>query len=70
MMAWSVDNGKTWNLSEAQTLGVYSGYYLATYRLPKTMEAGSTVTIKLKMLSKSEYEDILAKSRTPRASKA
>ena len=60
-MAWSVDNGKTWNLSEAQTLGVYSGYYLATYRLPKTMEAGSTVTIKLKMLSKSEYEDILAK---------
>ena len=60
-MAWSVDNGKTWNLSEAQTLGVYSGYYLATYRLPKTMEEGSTVTIKLKMLSKSEYEDILAK---------
>ena len=60
-MAWSVDNGKTWNLSEAQTLGVYSGYYLATYRLPKTMEADSTVTIKLKMLSKSEYEDILAK---------
>ena len=60
-MAWSVDNGKTWNLSEAQTLGVYSGYYLATYQLPKTMEADSTVTIKLKMLSKSEYEDILAK---------
>ena len=60
-MAWSVDNGKTWNLSEAQTLGVYSGYYLATYQLPKTMKADSTVTIKLKMLSKSEYEDILAK---------
>ena len=60
-MAWSVDNGKTWNLSEAQTLGVYSGYYLATYRLPKTMEEGSTVTIKLKMLSKTEYEEILAK---------
>ena len=60
-MAWSTDDGATWNLSEAQTLGVYSGYYLATYRLPKTMEAGSTVTIKLKMLSKTEYEDILAK---------
>ena len=60
-MAWSTDGGTTWNLSEAQTLGVYSGYYLATYRLPKTMEEGSTVTIKLKMLSKSEYEDILAK---------
>ncbi len=60
-MAWSTDGGTTWNLSEAQTLGVYSGYYLATYRLPKTMEAGSTVTIKLKMLSKTEYEDILAK---------
>ena len=60
-MAWSTDDGATWNLSEAQTLGVYSGYYLATYRLPKTMEEGSTVTIKLKMLSKSEYEDILAK---------
>lgn len=59
-MVWSVDDGATWNLSEAQTLGVYSGYYLATYRLPKTMEAGSTVTIKLKMLSKSEYETILA----------
>ena len=60
-MAWSVDNGKTWNLSEAQTLGDVSGYYLATYQLPKTMKADSTVTIKLKMLSKSEYEDILAK---------
>ena len=59
-MAWSTDDGATWNLSEAQTLGVYSGYYLATYRLPKTMEEGSTVTIKLKMLSKTEYEDILA----------
>ena len=60
-MAWSTDDGATWNLSEAQTLGVYSGYYLATYRLPKTMEEGSTVTIKLKMLSKTEYEEILAK---------
>ena len=60
-MAWSTDDGATWNLSEAQTLGVYSGYYLATYRLPKTMEEGSTVTIKLKMLSKTEYEKILAK---------
>ena len=59
-MAWSTDGGTTWNLSEAQTLGVYSGYYLATYRLPKTMEADSTITIKLKMLSKSEYEKILA----------
>ena len=60
-MVWSVDDGKTWNLSEAQTLGVYSGYYLATYRLPKTLEEGSSVTIKLKMLSKSAYDAILAK---------
>ena len=60
-MVWSVDDGATWNLSEAQTLGDVSGYYLATYRLPKTMEEGSTVTIKLKMLSKTEYEEILAK---------
>lgn len=56
---WSVDGGKTWNLTEPLTLtsvhGVdWSGYYLAEYVIPSDVADGSTVTFDVKMISKTE----------------
>ena len=60
---WSVDGGKTWLRSEPQTLtsvhGVdWPGYYLISYQIPKNAEDGSTVTFSVKMVSKTEYQQM------------
>ena len=60
---WSIDGGKTWLRSEPQTLtsvhGVdWSGYYLISYQIPKNAEDGSTVTFSIKMVSKTEYQQM------------
>ena len=62
-MAWSVD-GKNWNLAEPQTLGSYSGYFLADYQIPKNVDT-DTITISVKMVSKAEYENIVDPTGTP-----
>ena len=66
---WSVDGGKTWNLMETQTLvtpddlkTAYDGYYLAEYVIPDDVVDGSTITFKVKMLSKTEYQAMTADS--------
>lgn len=66
---WSVDGGKTWNLMEPQTLvtpneqkTAYDGYYLAEYVIPDDAVDGSTVTFKVKMVSKTEYQAMTADS--------
>ena len=64
---WSVDGGKTWNLTEPLTLtsvhGVdWSGYYLAEYVIPGDVADGSTVTFDVKMLTKTEYQAMTADS--------
>ena len=60
---WSVDDGRTWNPAEQQTLAdlkdnklVYPGYYLISYQIPKNAEEGSTVTFSTKMVSKTDYQ--------------
>ena len=66
---WSVDGGKTWNLMETQTLvtpddmkTAYDGYYLAEYVIPDDVVDGSTITFKVKMISKTEYQAMTADS--------
>ena len=66
---WSVDGGNTWNLMEPQTLvtpndqkTAYDGYYLAEYVIPDDVVDGSTITFKVKMLSKTEYQAMTADS--------
>lgn len=64
---WSVDGGKTWNLTEPLTLtsvhGVdWSGYYLAEYVIPSDVADGSTVTFDVKMISRTEYQAMTADS--------
>ena len=66
---WSVDGGKTWNLMEPQTLvtpneqkTAYDGYYLAEYVIPADAVDGSTITFKVKMISKTEYQAMTADS--------
>ena len=66
---WSVDGGKTWNLMEPQTLvtpneqkTAYDGYYLAEYVIPGDVVDGSTITFKVKMISKTEYQAMTADS--------
>ena len=66
---WSVDGGKTWNLMEPQTLvtpneqkTAYDGYYLAEYVIPDDAADGSTITFKVKMISKTEYQAMTADS--------
>ena len=66
---WSVDGGNTWNLMETQTLvtpddvkTAYDGYYLAEYVIPGDVVDGSTITFKVKMISKTEYQAMTADS--------
>lgn len=66
---WSVDGGTTWNLMETQTLvtpdeqkTAYDGYYLAEYVIPGDVVDGSTITFKVKMISKTEYQAMTADS--------
>ena len=66
---WSVDGGNTWNLMETQTLvtpndekTAYDGYYLAEYVIPGDVADGSTITFKVKMISKTEYQAMTADS--------
>lgn len=66
---WSVDGGTTWNLMEPQTLvtpddmkTAYDGYYLAEYIIPDDVVDGSTITFKVKMISKTEYQAMTADS--------
>ena len=66
---WSVDGGTTWNLMETQTLvtpddekAAYDGYYLAEYVIPGDVVDGSTITFKVKMVSKTEYQAMTADS--------
>ena len=67
---WSVDGGTTWNLMEPQTLvtpneqkTAYDGYYLAEYVIPDDVVDGSTITFKVKMISKTEYQTMTADSK-------
>ena len=67
---WSVDGGNTWNLMEPQTLvtpneqkTAYDGYYLAEYVIPDDVVDGSTITFKVKMVSKTEYQAMTADSK-------
>ena len=60
---WSIDGSKTRLRSEPQTLtsvhGVdWSGYYLISYQIPKNAKDGSTVTFSVKMVSKTEYQQM------------
>ena len=62
-LVWSLDDGATWFPAEEQTLVTpdlekvaYPGYYLVKYLIPKTAVEGSTITFKLKMVSKTEYQ--------------
>ena len=64
-LVWSLDDGTTWFPAEEQTLVTpdlekvaYSGYYLVKYLIPKTAKEGSTITFKLKMVSKTEYQQM------------
>ena len=66
---WSVDGGNTWNLMEPQTLvtpddqkTAYDHYYLAEYVIPGDVVDGSTITFKVKMISKTEYQAMTADS--------
>ncbi len=66
---WSVDGGTTWNLMEPQTLvtpddakTAYDHYYLAEYVIPGDVVDGSTITFKVKMISKTEYQAMTADS--------
>ena len=66
---WSVDGGTTWNLMEPQTLvtpdeqkTAYDHYYLAEYVIPDDVVDGSTITFKVKMISKTEYQAMTADS--------
>ena len=66
---WSVDGGNTWNLMEPQALvtpdeqkTAYDGYYLAEYVIPGDVADGSTITFKVKMVSKTEYQAMTADS--------
>ena len=67
---WSVDGGNTWNLMEPQTLvtpdeqkTAYDHYYLAEYVIPDDVVDGSTITFKVKMISKTEYQAMTADSK-------
>lgn len=57
--AWSVDGGTTWELLEPATYGEEDGYCLATWQVPGDAAEGSAYHINLKMLSRTEYEEIL-----------
>ncbi len=57
---WSVDGEATWSLFEPATYGGVDGYYLATYQIPEDAAGGSAYRINLKMISKTEYEEIIA----------
>ena len=64
-LVWSLDDGTTWFPAEEQTLVTpndeklaYPGYYLVKYQIPKTAADGSTITFKLKMVSKTEYQQM------------
>lgn len=66
---WSVDGGNTWNLMAPQTLvtpdeqkTAYDHYYLAEYVIPDDVVDGSTITFKVKMISKTEYQAMTADS--------
>ena len=66
---WSVDGGNTWNLMEPQTLvtpddqkTAYDHYYLAEYVIPDDAVDGSTITFKVKMISKTDYQAMTADS--------
>ena len=65
---WSVDGGNTWNLMEPQALVMpddqtaIDGYYLAEYVIPGDVVDGSTITFKVKMISKTEYQAMTADS--------
>ena len=62
---WSVDDGRTWNPAEQQTLAdlkdnklVYPGYYLISYQVPKDATDGSTITFSTKMVPKAKYQQM------------
>ena len=57
---WSVDGGTTWELFETATYGGVDGYYLATWQVPGDAEDGGSYHIDLKMLSRTEYDELLA----------
>lgn len=61
---WSVDSEETWNLFEPATYGGVDGYYLATWQVPEDAAENSTYHIDLKMVSKTEYEGIVAEQDT------
>ena len=57
----SLDGGKTWDLARQQTLSYqgadYPDYYLLEYVVPADVADGGTMDIKLKTISKQDYEE-------------
>ena len=64
---WSMDDGHTWQPLTKTTLknihgAEYPDYYIGTYFIPDDAAEGSTITIRLKMVSKTEYQAMTADS--------
>ena len=62
-LVWSTDNGTTWNRTSAQTLTnqhgtSYPGYYLVQLKIPETLQTDDTFVVQLKMVSKTEYQQM------------
>ena len=64
-LVWSVDGGTSWNKAEALTLIApdanktpYPGYYQGTYQIPKDAADDSTITFTVKMVSKTDYQQM------------
>ena len=62
-LVWSTDNGTTWNRTTAQTLTnqhgtSYPGYYLVQLKIPETLQTDDTFVVQLKMVSKTEYQQM------------
>ena len=64
---WSMDDGHTWQPLTKTTLksihgAEYPDYYIGTYFIPDDAAEGSTITIRLKMISKTEHQAMTADS--------
>ncbi len=63
-LTWSADDEKTWNLFEPATYGGVNGYCLATWQVPEDAPEGANYRIRLKMLSRTEYENFVLNGDT------
>ena len=63
-LTWSADDEKTWNLFEPAAYGGVNGYCLATWQVPEDAPEGANYRIRLKMLSRTEYENFVLNGDT------